>query len=191
MSSSIDLVKNSIKEHFSLEKKMLNLESEIMGACKICAKAIVSGNKIILMGNGGSAADAQHIAAEFVGRFVKERIALPSIALTTDISIITAIGNDYGFDNVFSRQLDALCNKGDVVIGISTSGNSKNVIEGIKSAKKKGGIVISFSGRSGGLMKEMSDYSIIVPSEITARIQEMHILIGHILCEYVDEDFIS
>jgi D-sedoheptulose 7-phosphate isomerase len=147
------------------------------------------GNKVLLAGNGGSAADAQHIAAELSGRFVKERRALPGIALTTDTSALTSIANDYGYEYVFSRQVEALAKPGDLFIGISTSGNSQGILNAFDAARKLECTTLGLSGRSGGKMNGICDLNIIVPSEITARIQEMHILIGHILCKAVDEAF--
>ncbi len=141
------------------------------------------------MGNGGSAADCQHIAAELVGRFKSEREGLPAIALTTDTSILTAIGNDYSFNEIFARQIEALANKGDLVIGISTSGNSENVIRGILKAKKIGCYTVGLLGKDGGKLKNLVDLAIIIPSNNTPRIQECHILIGHIACEIVDKEF--
>jgi D-sedoheptulose 7-phosphate isomerase len=152
----------------------------------IIANAAVNGNKILICGNGGSAADAQHIAAEFVGRYEKERIALPAIALTTDTSALTAISNDYGFERVFARQVEALGNEGDVLIGISTSGNSPNVIAAVMKAREKGCKTIGLSGSKGKKLASLCDASVLVPSERTARIQEAHIAIGHIWCEVVD-----
>ncbi|MDP9954616.1 D-sedoheptulose 7-phosphate isomerase [Epilithonimonas hungarica] len=153
----------------------------------ILCEAINNGNKILLFGNGGSAADAQHIAAEFTGRFVKERRGLPAVAITTDTSALTAIGNDYGYEKVFERQIEALANPGDVLIGISTSGNSGNVIKALLKGKELGCNLIGLSGRDGGEMNDICDFNLIVPSNVTARIQEVHILIGHILCQIVDD----
>lgn len=166
---------------------MQALEKDILTICEICYAAIAKGNKILLAGNGGSAADAQHIAAEFVGRFVTHRRSLPAIALTVDTSALTAISNDYGFENVYARQLEGLGTEGDVFIGISTSGNSPNIIKAVEMAKEKSLKTIILSGKDGGILRGMADIEIIVPSQVTARIQEMHILIGHILCEYIDE----
>ena len=146
------------------------------------------GNKTLLAGNGGSAADAQHIAAEFVSRFYFDRPGLASIALTTDTSILTAIGNDYGYERLFSRQIEAQANKGDVYIAITTSGNSKNIIESIAAAKAKGVTTIGLTGATGGKLKEVADYCICVPSTDTPRIQECHILIGHIICAAVEKE---
>ena len=172
-----------------LEQTMAGLQHFIYTAGVIVTEALQRGNKVLLCGNGGSAADAQHIAAELTGRFKKERHPLPGIALTTDTSALTAIGNDYGFDQVFSRQVAALAKEGDVVVGISTSGNSLNVIYALETAKEMGCKAIGLSGKGGGKMSDVCDLNIIVPSDDTARIQEMHILIGHILCQLVDNEF--
>ncbi|HMY11684.1 MAG TPA: D-sedoheptulose 7-phosphate isomerase, partial [Turneriella sp.] len=147
-----------------------------------------AGKKTLIAGNGGSAADAQHIAAEFVSRFYFDRPALASIALTTDTSALTAIGNDYGYELLFSRQIEANGSSGDIYIAISTSGNSKNVLKSLESAKKLGIKTVGLTGRSGGKMKDMVDYCICVPSDETPRIQETHILIGHILCAAVEKE---
>jgi D-sedoheptulose 7-phosphate isomerase len=138
------------------------------------------------MGNGGSAADSQHLAAEIVGRFKKERMGMASIALTTDSSIITSIGNDYGFEAIFSRQVEAIGNLGDILVGITTTGNSGNVVAAINAGKKMGLVTVGLLGNDGGKLKSLCDHSIIVPSNDTARIQESHILIGHILCEFIE-----
>lgn len=148
--------------------------------------ALARGNKIMFCGNGGSAADSQHLAAEFVGRFQKERAGLPAIALTVDTSILTAVGNDYGYDKVFVRQVQALARPGDVLVGISTSGNSANVVEAVELAKSMGVYCVGMTAAGGGKMKELCDECIAVSAQVTARAQEMHILIGHILCELVD-----
>jgi D-sedoheptulose 7-phosphate isomerase len=175
------------QSHINVAKdSMLNLSSPIQLGCEIIQQVLDSGKKIILFGNGGSAADAQHIAAEFTGRFLKERKGLPAIALTTDTSALTAIGNDYGFENIFSRQVEALAVPGDLILGISTSGNSVNVLKGLISAKSTGCKTIGLTGNSGGKMNEICDVNIVIPSNVTARIQEMHILIGHIFCAYID-----
>ena len=178
---------NSHKE--TIQKTIEELQNYIYTACVIVSEAIVDGKKLILFGNGGSAADAQHIAAELTGRYKSERKGLPAIALTTDTSALTAIGNDYGYKEIFKRQVEALANKGDVVIGISTSGNSKNVIKALKKAKKTGCKTIGLSGKDGGKMNEICDINIVVPSKDTPRIQEMHILIGHIICQSVDNEW--
>jgi D-sedoheptulose 7-phosphate isomerase len=178
-----------INEHIQVVKTLKNLYEEIEIFADKSIEALKDGNKILLMGNGGSAADSQHIAAELVGRYKKERKGLPAIALTTDTSILTAVGNDYSFDEIFSRQIKALAQKGDIVVGISTSGNSENVIKGILKAKELGCYTVGLLGKNGGKIKEISDLNIIVPSNNTPRIQECHILIGHIVCELIDEVF--
>ena len=180
---SIEMHKNTVE---ALKEKCI---PAIENIAAICQEAIRRGNKILLCGNGGSAADSQHIAAEFVGRFIKERTGLPSIALTTDTSILTAVGNDYGYERVFERQVEALANPGDVIIGISTSGNSKNVILAFEKAREKGAKIIAFTGERDSKMSEMADAALQVPATMTARIQEMHILVGHMICEYIDEDY--
>lgn len=154
----------------------------------LLAGAVKRGNCVFFMGNGGSAADSQHLAAEFVGRFQKERRGLPAVALTTDTSILTAVGNDYGFDAVFARQVEALAKAGDVVVGLSTSGNSPNVVKALQAAKAIGAAAVGLTGRSGGRMAEICDLCVRVPADVTARIQEAHILIGHIACQLVDEE---
>jgi len=168
------------------QKSMENLSGDIEIAAKICIEALKKNGKIILFGNGGSAADAQHIAAELVGRYMTERQGLAAIALTTDTSILTSIGNDYGYEEIFSRQIEALAKPEDVVVAISTSGTSKNVINAIKLANSTGCNIIGFSGKDGGNMNRICDVNIVVPSNDTARIQEMHILIGHTLCHLID-----
>jgi len=187
MMSMIESELNSHKQ--TIEKTIAELQNYIYTACVMVSEAIVDGKKLLLFGNGGSAADAQHIAAELTGRYKSERKGLPAIALTTDTSALTAIGNDYGYKEVFKRQIEALANKGDIVIGISTSGNSKNVIKALKKAKKKGCKTIGLSGKDGGEMNEVCDINIVVPSNDTPRIQEMHILIGHIICQSVDNEW--
>lgn len=169
-----------------LEQTMANLQSHIYTACIILTEALKNGHKILLCGNGGSAADAQHIAAELSGRYKIERRGLAGIALTTDTSVLTAVGNDYGFEHIYERQVQALAQPGDVVIGISTSGHSKNVVRALSLARAIGCKTIGLSGRDGGVMSEFCDMNIIVPSDDTPRIQEMHIMIGHIMCEAID-----
>ncbi len=163
------------------------LQDDIKQACQMAVDCIKRGNKVLIFGNGGSAADAQHIATEFTGRYKIERRGLPAIALTTDTSALTAIGNDYGYEVVFSRQVEALANKGDLVWGISTSGNSENVLRAFKKAKEIGCETLGLSGKNGGAMQGKCDLNIIVPSDNTPRIQEMHILIGHIICQAIDD----
>ncbi|BEK26779.1 TPA: D-sedoheptulose 7-phosphate isomerase [Campylobacter jejuni] len=184
-----------IKEHFResiLVKEQIlkdeNLITLIKNASLEVVKAYKNGNKTLLAGNGGSAADAQHIAGEFVSRFYFDRPGIASIALSTDTSILTAISNDYGYENLFARQVQAQGVKGDVFIGISTSGNSKNILKALELCKQKEIISIGLSGASGGAMNELCDYCIKVPSTCTPRIQEAHILIGHIICAIVEEE---
>ena len=175
-----------LKESIRVKDKSVknNMEAVQKGADMVAA-SIASGHKILVFGNGGSAADAQHIAAEFVNRFAIERPPLAAIALTTDSSIITSIGNDYHFDEIFSKQVRALGKKDDVAIGISTSGNSTNVVEAVMAAKDMEIFTIAFTGR-GGKLAELADLVFFVDSDITARIQETHITLGHILCDLVD-----
>lgn len=186
------IIENIFKKGFDAH---LNLVEKTFSYCKedflilsqVCVEAISKGNKILLFGNGGSATQAEHIAGELVGKFYKMREALPAIALTTSSGIITATANDTSFDEIFSRQIEALGKKGDIAIGLSTSGNSKNVIKAIKKAKEKGIYTIAFTGETGGALKEVADLCIRVPSKDTPRIQEMHILLGHLLCEVIEE----
>jgi D-sedoheptulose 7-phosphate isomerase len=181
------IISTEFSEHIKSFKLAMNdLSSQIEEAANLCIKSINNGGKIILIGNGGSAADAQHIAAELVGRYKLERNPIPAIALTTDSSVITAISNDFGYANVFDRQVEALANKNDVLIGISTSGKSINILNALKTANKKGCKTISLGGGSGGLLKQICNVSIIVPSKDTARIQEMHIFIGHTICHLIE-----
>src|SRR5512144_1812206 len=149
---------------------------------RLCVRACDDGGKLVFFGNGGSAADAQHLATELSVRYVRDRPPIPALALTTDTSALTAIGNDFGFDHLFSRQVEALSHPGDVCIGISTSGSSENVIRGMQAARERGCIVAGLAGRKGGRMVGLADPLLIVPSDKTARIQEMHILLGHMLC---------
>jgi D-sedoheptulose 7-phosphate isomerase len=177
-----------IREHKRVTDFVENeLLESILEISKLISVAIHASKKVYLFGNGGSASDAQHIAAEFTGRFVKERKGLPAIALTTDTSALTAIGNDYGFENIFSRQVEALAKEGDILIGISTSGKSLNVVRAIEMGLNIGCKTITFTGNNGCKLINMSDYNINIESTVTARIQEMHILIGHLICVVIDE----
>ncbi|ACX71924.1 phosphoheptose isomerase [Methanocaldococcus vulcanius M7] len=162
-------------------------EEKLKKAIEVIYNALKNGNKILICGNGGSAADSQHFAAEIVGRFKLERKGLPAIALTTDTSILTAIGNDYGFDKIFERQVEALGKEGDVLVGISTSGNSENVIKAVNKAKEMGIYTIGLLGKGGGKLKDIVDLALIVPSNNTARIQECHLTIYHVICEEVEK----
>ncbi len=184
------MVIEELKDHQQLIQRVIDGQSrDIEMACKLMVSTLMNGNKVLLAGNGGSAADAQHIAAELSGRFVKERKALPGIALTVDTSALTSIANDYGYEHVFSRQVEALAQKDDLFIGISTSGNSQGILNALQTARAIGCKTLGLSGRNGGKMNGLCDLNIIVPSEVTARIQEIHILIGHILCKAVDDAF--
>jgi len=182
-------IKTTMDNSANLILNSKNLSVQISIAIDKIIKCLKRGNKIILFGNGGSAADAQHIAAELIGRFQKERKSLPAISITTDSSIITSLTNDYSFDIVFSRQCESLVSKGDVVIGISTSGKSQNVLEGLKMAKKKGAHTIGLLGNDGGVIKKHVDVPITVSSTSIARIQEVHRVIYHIVCEIVEKEF--
>jgi D-sedoheptulose 7-phosphate isomerase len=186
-------MKKAIIEEFqshleTIQSVIGTMEDDLEKASQMAVDTIKRGNKVLLCGNGGSAADAQHIAAEFTGRYKTERRGLPAIALTTDTSALTAIGNDYGYDRVFDRQVEALANEGDLVIGISTSGNSKNVISALSLAKEMGCNTLGLSGRDGGAMNEVCDINLVVPSNNTPRIQEMHILFGHTICQCIDNN---
>lgn len=161
---------------------------EIRAFADLCRTALNHGNKVFFMGNGGSAADSQHLAAELVGRFQKERTGLPGLAFTTDTSILTAVGNDYGFDAVFARQVEAWVRTGDVVVGISTSGNSPNVVKAIEAAQSLGALTVGMTGSKGGRLAELCDVCVKIPSDVTARIQEGHILVGHIVCQLIEQD---
>ena len=183
-------IENIIKA--SIDTKQQVLENELLlQTINSCIHKIVtafrSGNKVLFCGNGGSAADAQHLAAEFSGRFYTDRKALPAEALHCNTSYLTAVANDYSFDVIYSRLIDGIGQHGDVLIGLSTSGNSKNIIKAFETAKEKGMVTIGFTGLTGGQLKSVSDYLINVPSADTPRIQESHILIGHIICQLVEE----
>ena len=188
MSSINDEIIKTITESSNLILNSKKLSEKIEKAVNEIIKCFSTQNKIVIFGNGGSAADAQHIVAEFIGRFQKERKSLPAIALTTDSSIITSLANDYSYDIVFSRQCESLVSKGDVVIGISTSGNSKNVEKGIKTAKSMGAVTIGLLGGDGGIINNVVDIPIVVKSTNTARIQEVHRVIYHIICGIVEEE---
>jgi len=188
MEKFLEIVNTSFLDSIETKRAFLEMyKDRIVEVGLIMAQALLDGNKILFFGNGGSAADSQHLAAEIVGRYKKERKGLPSIALTTDTSILTAVGNDYGFDVIFERQIEALCMPGDVAVGISTSGNSPNVIKGLMKAHDMGATTIAFSGKQGGKVVDIAHYSFVVPSYDTARIQECHITLGHTLCEIIDE----
>ena len=186
----MERIKNLLNISAELKKTVAEtLSSEILDAALQIKARLQEGGKLLLMGNGGSAGDAQHIAAELVGRFKKERKAMPALALTVDTSSLTALGNDYGFDTIFERQIEAFANNNDAVIGISTSGNSENVIRAVNKANTIGAFTIGLVGNDGGKLKDSVNLPIIIPSNDTARIQEVHITIGHIICEIIEEDF--
>lgn len=183
-----NLYKQNLQEHLAVVNASKDLDTVIYQSILLLTKSIRKGGKIIFCGNGGSAADSQHLASEFTGRFIKDREPIASISLTTDTSALTCISNDYSYEQVFARQLKAIGKEGDVFVGISTSGNSNNIIEAIKTAKEIGITTISLLGNDGGAMKDLGDLSIIIPNNVTARIQEMHILVGHTLCGGVEQE---
>ena len=186
------IVIKELEESASIKRVMAqSLSDTIAEAAQIILNAYRAGKKVLLIGNGGSAADAQHIAAELAGRFKLERAGLPAIALTTNTSTLTAVANDYGYDRVFSRQLEALANDKDVLIAITTSGTSPNILKAAEMAHSKGVTVIGLTGATGGKLKDMADLTIMVPSDDTARIQEAHITIGHIICHLVEKGLFS
>ena len=182
----IDYLKGEHAAHMAMFNVLEPLFPMISAVGIKMQECIKNGGKILIMGNGGSAADSQHIAAEIVGRFKKERKGMPAIALTTDTSIITSVGNDYGYDYIFARQIEALCRPEDLVIGITTSGNSANVVSAMQAAKEIGAVTIGLTGGSGGKLNAICDFNLIMPSSVTARIQEAHIFVGHSLCEILE-----
>ncbi|NVJ54202.1 MAG: D-sedoheptulose 7-phosphate isomerase [Campylobacteraceae bacterium] len=183
------VIENEFEAHLETILKVKETMAEpLEQASALIVETLKNGNKVLFFGNGGSAADAQHIAAELTGRYKTERRGLPGIALTTDTSALTAIGNDYGYDRVFDRQVEALALKGDLLFGISTSGNSKNVINAFKVGEKLGCKIVGMSGRDGGEMSKYCDVNLVVPSDDTPRIQEMHILFGHTICQIIDNE---
>lgn len=178
---------NEIQSHLQTTQKMSSLVDSIQEAANLAITTLQNGGKILICGNGGSAADSQHIAAELTGRYKRERKGLSAIALTTDTSALTAIGNDYGYDFVFSRQFEALAKKGDLLWGISTSGNSTNVLNAMRCAKEMECKILGFSGKDGGEMKKWCDLLLLSPSDDTPRIQEMHLLMAHIICDLIEK----
>jgi D-sedoheptulose 7-phosphate isomerase len=184
---NVDRIREAFKE--SVEAKTALTEDDyktISDIADLMVEALGRGNKVIFMGNGGSAADAQHLAAELVSKFYMEREGLPSLALNTNTSVLTAVGNDYGFEHVFERQIEALSRPGDIVVGISTSGNSPNVLKAIEKSRELGCLTVGMTGRSGGMMPHAVDLCFKAPSDDTPRIQEVHITAGHIICELVE-----
>jgi D-sedoheptulose 7-phosphate isomerase len=193
-SDTLQLVAERLRESIEVKKAILatdELIELVHETARTCIRSLEWGGKIILFGNGGSAADAQHIAAELVGRYLRNRRALAAIALTTNTSNLTAIGNDYSYEEVFSRQIEAIGNKGDVAIGISTSGSSQNVIGAVNTARRRGLTTVGLTGSNGGKLRHETDYCLCVPSEHTPRIQEAHILLGHTLCEIIEDHFLQ
>ncbi len=186
---SIQAITDIIKSSIDVKQQLLadeNLVNQIATVTEVITKAFQNGNAVYFAGNGGSAADAQHLAAEFSGRFYKDRKALPSDALHCNSSYLTAVANDYSYDVIYARLLEGLAKKGDVLVGISTSGNSGNIVKAFEMAKTIGVTTIGFTGHNGGKMKDLGDYLINIPSNTTPRIQESHILVGHIICELVE-----
>jgi D-sedoheptulose 7-phosphate isomerase len=184
--NSTQNLKNAIADHQAMFEKLEDLIPQIIQVANELKACINRGGKILIMGNGGSAADSQHIAAEIVGRFKKERRGLAAIALTTDTSIITSVGNDYGYDYIFARQIEAICRPEDVVVGITTSGNSQNVLAAIEQANSLGAATVGLTGGTGGKMTELCKYNLVMPSNDTARVQEAHIFVGHSLCDLLE-----
>lgn len=189
MKESKRLIEQFVAESVRVKSEFFQANATLIAeTAEKMALSLRAGQKVLLFGNGGSAADAQHIAAEFVGRFIPDRIPLPAISLATDTSALTALGNDYGYNLVFARQVQALGNAGDIAIGISTSGNSPNVLEAIDAAKSKGLMTIGLTGQDGGKMNGRVDVLFRIPSRMTPRIQETHITLGHVLCELIDRE---
>ncbi|NQU06330.1 MAG: D-sedoheptulose 7-phosphate isomerase [Calditrichaeota bacterium] len=185
----INYLKAVLHEQHHAHQRLIDESAQVLlKIAETIANALKNDHKLLLFGNGGSAADAQHVAAEMVGRFEMERKAYPAIALTTDTSILTAIGNDYGFEKVFSRQVEALVCEGDVAVGISTSGSSANVLKGLVTAKEKGAVCISFTGGRGGALPGNCDICFIAPADKTCRIQELHIAAWHVICDLVEKE---
>jgi D-sedoheptulose 7-phosphate isomerase len=184
----VDYLKGEYAAHMAMFNALEPLFPLLSDVGIAMQKCIQNDGKILLMGNGGSAADSQHIAAEIVGRFKKERKGMPAIALTTDTSILTSVGNDYGYDYIFARQVEALCTPKDLVIGITTSGNSANVVSAIQAASEIGAVTVGMTGGTGGKLTAICDYNIVIPASVTARVQEAHIFVGHCLCEILESD---
>ncbi len=176
----------TLNRHQHMLEGLFALEPQVNRLCETVRDALAQGNKVLFFGNGGSAADSQHLATEFVVRYHKERTPYAAIALTTDTSILTAHGNDFGFETIFDRQIQALAREGDIAIGLSTSGNSANVINGLQAAKEMGCIAVAFTGDDGGKLTNLVDQIIQIPSDETARVQEGHLIVGHYLCEALD-----
>jgi D-sedoheptulose 7-phosphate isomerase len=189
MNNARGFIENLVAESLRVKSEFFRQNASLVAqTAESMAKAMKNGGKLLLFGNGGSAADAQHIATEFVGRFIPDRLPLPALSLVTDTSALTAISNDYGFNTVFARQVQALGKAGDIALGISTSGNSPNVLEAMETARRKGMLTIGFTGQDGGKMKGHADVLFCVPSRVVPRIQETHITLGHVLCELIDRE---
>ena len=185
-SNAASVFREAIDEHLALISCLRQQQPVLEKIAEELALAVLSGKKVLWCGNGGSAADSQHLAAELMGRFRRERNAFPSIALTTDTSILTAVGNDYGFEKVFQRQVEALCTKGDVVVGISTSGSSKNIYAALQTAREMGAYTVAFTGQTGGAIAGIANAALCIASKDTARIQEAHIFCGHLICDWIE-----
>ena len=188
MTTQDRFLQQELQAHASLFSQLKSIFPQVIAVANELRATMQRGGKILIMGNGGSAADSQHIAAEIVGRYKKERRGLPAIAITTDTSIITSIGNDYGYDYIFARQIEALCRPEDLVIGITTSGNSKNVVNAIMEANSIGATTVGLTGGTGGKLSELCKFNLIMPSTNTAHIKEAHIFIGHCLCGMLEAD---
>lgn len=189
--TSAELFRSTVQAHLEAVSALKTIETPILEAARQLADSIVNGKKVMFCGNGGSAADAQHLAAEFVGRFQLERRALPAIALHTDTSTLTSVANDYGFAQVYARQVEAHGREGDVLVAISTSGKSESILCAAQKARELGVTVIAMTGGSGGALRELADVWIGVPTDVTTRIQECHILIGHFLCDWAEREAVS
>ncbi len=184
-----EIIVQAIRESCDVKVELLDQQlAALVRLAMLFVDTFRQGGKVVLFGNGGSAAEAQHVAAEFIGRFGVTRMALPAMALTTDTSVLSAVGNDFAFEEVFARQVQALVQRGDVVVGISTSGNSENVIRGVLAAREKGATTVGFTGRNGGRLKEVVDFRVAVPSDSTPRIQEAQLNVWHSVCEVVDRE---
>lgn len=191
MSTAASLIEAHLAEHLAAAQRLTEFVPFVEDLGRRLVECLKAGGKVLFFGNGGSAADAQHLAAELVVRYRVNRAALAGIALTTDTSILTAGGNDFGFDSIYARQIEALVRKGDVVIGISTSGNSGNVVNGLVEAKRQGCLAVAFTAEGGGRCAEVADLCFRAPTPVTARAQECHLLVGHILCDWVEKAFAS
>lgn len=185
------VLRQSIQEHLTVIQQLLSQQEVIFAIARKMLAALAGGGKVLWCGNRGCAADSQHLAAELVGRFQRERQGLASIALTTDTSILTAIANDYGYEAVFRRQVEALCRPDDVLVGISTSGNSANVCQAMRKARQIGAFTVALTGAGGGRLRECADATVMIDSRSTSRIQEAHILVGHMLCDYIESELVS